>query len=204
MAHQTRISDEAVKKATGKTWKEWLLLLDKAGARDMTHRQIVAETAKQPGVSEWWTQMVAVEYEHRRRKRKVGQTADEGYQIGVQKTIPLGQEKMWELITKPDGRKIWLGDIPRMRWEAGEEFETKSGTKGQVRTIDEGNRIRMTWQPKGRKKPAVLQVTIYSPRNQRLSTNLSFHQEKLNSAAEREKMRKHWRGVLTKLEKLAG
>lgn len=203
MAHQTRISDEAVKKATGKTWQEWLIQLDKAGAKDMTHRQIVAEVAKDGAVSQWWQQMVAVEYEHRRRRRQVGQTADAGFQIGVQKTIAAGQEAMWELITSPQGRKIWLGDIPRMRWEPGEDYETKAGTRGQVRSVDAPSRIRMTWQPKGRSKPAVLQVSIYSPRNQRLSTNVRFHQEQLRSAAEREKMRKHWKKALKELEKLA-
>ena len=31
------MSDEAVKAKTGKTWKQWFAILDKAGAKQMTH-----------------------------------------------------------------------------------------------------------------------------------------------------------------------
>ena len=34
------ISDEAVRKATGKTWKEWTAALNKAGGRKLEHEQI--------------------------------------------------------------------------------------------------------------------------------------------------------------------
>ncbi len=36
-----RMSDEAVKAKTGKTWKEWFAILDKAGARKLSHQDIV-------------------------------------------------------------------------------------------------------------------------------------------------------------------
>ena len=36
------ISSDAVKKATGKTWPQWIKLLDAAGCRTMDHKQIVA------------------------------------------------------------------------------------------------------------------------------------------------------------------
>ena len=35
-----RMSDEAVKAKTGKVWKEWFTILDKAGAKKMTHQEI--------------------------------------------------------------------------------------------------------------------------------------------------------------------
>jgi hypothetical protein len=33
-----RMSDEAVKAKTGKTWKEWFAILDKAGASELSHQ----------------------------------------------------------------------------------------------------------------------------------------------------------------------
>ena len=89
--HQTvgGISADAVAKATGRDWDEWLDFLDALGARQMTHKQIVGLVAADGGLSNgWWQQMVTVGYEQARGLRKVGQTADAGYQIGVQKTIP--------------------------------------------------------------------------------------------------------------------
>jgi hypothetical protein len=34
------VSDEAVKKATGKAWRQWFSLLDRVGASAMSHREI--------------------------------------------------------------------------------------------------------------------------------------------------------------------
>ena len=38
-----RMSDEAVKAKTGKTWKEWFAILDQAGAIKLTHQEIVKQ-----------------------------------------------------------------------------------------------------------------------------------------------------------------
>ena len=35
------MSDEAVKAKTGKAWKEWFAILDKAGASKLSHPEIV-------------------------------------------------------------------------------------------------------------------------------------------------------------------
>ena len=37
-----RMSDEAVRAKTGKTWDEWLAILDAAGARSMGNKEIGA------------------------------------------------------------------------------------------------------------------------------------------------------------------
>ena len=52
-----RMSDAAVQSKTGKTWPEWFKVLDAAGARKMSHQQIVAVLSKQHGVGPWWQQM---------------------------------------------------------------------------------------------------------------------------------------------------
>jgi hypothetical protein len=36
-----RMSDEAVKTATGKSWDEWVAILDAGGSRDKPHAEIV-------------------------------------------------------------------------------------------------------------------------------------------------------------------
>lgn len=62
--------DAAVQKATGKNWEQWFSILDSAGAKTMAHRDIAILLAKQYKVKPWWTQMVTVEYEYARGKRK--------------------------------------------------------------------------------------------------------------------------------------
>ena len=58
-----RMSDAAVKAKTGKTWSEWFVVLDKAGAKKMDHKEIVAYVSERYEVESWWWQMVAVTYE---------------------------------------------------------------------------------------------------------------------------------------------
>ena len=54
------ISDAAVRKATGKGWAEWIRVLDRKGAKKMTHREIAAWLAAAKHTGPWWSQMLTV------------------------------------------------------------------------------------------------------------------------------------------------
>ena len=198
---QRKISDAAVRKATGKGWDEWFALLDGEGAEALPHRQ-VAQLLHEKGyiASGWWCQMVTVEYERARGKRVVGGTEKAEFQIGVQKTLPLTREEAWALIVEPAGRALWLGTVPDLRWEKGAVYETAEGTSGEIRSFTAQKLVRLTWQPPHFPTPSTLQVHLDSSGNK---TALQFHQEKLANAEAREEMRAHWREVLQKLAELA-
>ena len=68
--------------------------------------------------------------------------------------------------------------------------------RGEVRVVKPGQRIRMTWQPEGWKKPATLQLTLV-PKTRGASFHV--HMEKLPDAKAREAMREHWSRVLESL-----
>jgi hypothetical protein len=74
-AKAPRMSDEAVKAKTGKNWKEWFAILDKAGADKMNHQEIVKYLKTKQGVGPWWQQMVTVTYEVRTGHRDCGRLA---------------------------------------------------------------------------------------------------------------------------------
>ena len=217
------IKDAAVKKATGKNWAEWFALLDKAGAKNWPHKQIAQWLRDQYGeymlafrqaqghstvlrninlggspraTVEWWCQGVTVAYEKARGLRVLGETKDSGFEIGVQKTLELSPEEAWKFITSPQGLKIWLGEGVELKFEPGETYATKDGTIGQIRTIHEGERLRLTWQPKNWAKPSTLQI-YFMPTGSK--TSLRFHQEKLADAKTRAQMKQHWQKVLEKL-----
>lgn len=63
------VRTEAVLKATGRAWDEWLRVLDRAGARRMPHQEIAALLARKFAVPGWWCQMVTVGYEQARGLR---------------------------------------------------------------------------------------------------------------------------------------
>lgn len=198
---QPRISDDAVRKATGKRWDEWFALLDSEGAEALPHKQIVRMLHDKGHIaSGWWRQTVTVGYERARGKRVLGETEAAGFEIGVQKTLPLSPEQAWDLITGPAGLALWLGSVPSLCWEKRASYATQEGTRGEIRSFAPGKLVRLTWQPPHFALPSVLQIYLIPSGNK---TSVRFHQEKLADAATREEMRTHWRSVLEKLAELA-
>jgi uncharacterized protein DUF4287/activator of Hsp90 ATPase-like protein len=143
-----RMSDEAVKTKTGKTWKEWFSVLDKAGARKMTHQEIVKFLNSEHDVGPWWQQMVTVTYEQQRGLRGKHEKPD-GYQISVSRTVDVSLPKLYEAFKNEKNRGPWLKEdglvvrkatankSMRLTWKDGKSsleinFSPKSGLKSQV------------------------------------------------------------------------
>lgn len=196
------ITDAAVEDATGKGWAEWLAVLDEADATDLDHKEIVAVLDNAGVENPWWHQQLAVGYEQERGMREVGETATAGFEIGVQRTLPVGPDELWRLLTSAEGVYVWLGEARGVTFEPGEPYRTADGTTGEIRTVSSGERVRLTWQPEGWEKPSTLQLTLTCPRNTDERTTLRVHQEKLASGEQREEMGEHWRGVLDRIEAL--
>ena len=195
-----RVTDDAVKEATGRDWKAWMRALDAAGAAELNHKQLVAHLAREVE-SGWWRQSIAVAYEQARGKRVVGETADTGFQVGVVRTLPMTAPKLWEWVTKQPER--WLGPGATLKLEPGQRYEVRGrrgtpGVRGEIRVVKPGQRLRMTWQPDGWEKPATLQLTLV-PKVRGASLNV--HMEKLPDAKAREAMRERWSEVLAKIAK---
>ena len=142
-----RMSDAAVKGKTGKTWSEWFKILDAAGAKRMTHQEIVTRLSKKHGVGPWWQQMVTVTYEQARGLREKHQKPG-GYEISVSRTIGAPISKAFKAWTDDKTRKQWLpanltirkataNKSLRISWEDGDTslavaFYPKGAGKCQV------------------------------------------------------------------------
>lgn len=194
-----RPSADAVRDATGREWDDWFLLLDQAGAPAWDHKKIVQHLGDlQPPVeSIWWRQSIAVAYEKERGKRVTGQTADAGFQVGVQRTINAASAKLWNLlVSRPS---LWLGGVSELELTKGARYEVagEEPARGEIRVVKPGERIRMTWQPEGWSAPAVLQITLTGKSEEK--TALGIHLEKLPDADARKRMREHWSAILTNL-----
>jgi uncharacterized protein YndB with AHSA1/START domain len=127
----------------------------------------------------------------------VGKTRDAGWQIGVSKTIDRPVEDVWSFVTSPEGIAIWLGEGVTVLSEVGAGYETAAGVHGETRSYRELDRVRLTWQPPGRRHETTLQLTV-SPAGAGRA-RLGVHQERLADAEEREQQRTHWRGVVNAL-----
>jgi uncharacterized protein YndB with AHSA1/START domain len=191
------VRDEAVKTATGKTWREWFSRLDRAGARTMSHGDIARWLGDRKRIeSGWWRQMVAVAYERARGRRVLGQTAGAGFQIGVPRTFSSSRARVWRFVTTEPGIRAWLGRTRAFRLRKGARYETVQGIAGEIRAVKARERLRLTWQPKGAKAASTLQLYL-TPRGSK--TALLFHHEKLSGLAERRRMQRRWREALDRI-----
>lgn len=204
-----KTTTEAVERATGKGWDYWIALIDKEGGDKLTHKEIARMLSDKKYIeSGWWCQQVTVGYEYAKGRRVLGETADAGFEIGVSKTFEASQKKIWELLTSPEGLKIWLGNTESLALEKGASYETTDGTTGEIRSIAEGTKIRLTVKPQGQEKHSTLQIYVM-PNGQygktdpkSTKTSVRFHHEKLQSEKERETMKQHWQEVLEQLDKI--
>ncbi len=104
-----KISSEAVKAKTGKPWAEWFAILDAAGAKKMSHKEIVAVLGEEQGVGDWWGQMLTVGYEQARGLREKHQKP-EGYQVSASKTLAAPVEALFKAWHDARARKKWLAE----------------------------------------------------------------------------------------------
>jgi uncharacterized protein YndB with AHSA1/START domain len=142
-----RMSDEAVEAKTGKTWSRWFKHLDAAGAKKMTHQEIVAHLRDKHEVRPWWQQMVAVTYEQARGLREVHEKPS-GYEISVSRTIDASISKAFKAWTDDKTRKLWLPANFSVR---------KSTTNKTIRiTWNDGTDVVAGFYPKGEGKCQVV------------------------------------------------
>jgi uncharacterized protein YndB with AHSA1/START domain len=139
------ISDEAVKKATGRGWTEWLKLLDKAGAKKLAHGEIAAIVSEQFGAPPWWSQMVTVTYERERGLREVHQTPS-GFQASVSRTFAVPVDELFDAWSDAKRRKSWLRAAKitvrkstpnksiRLTWSDGTNVEAGFYAKGDAKS----------------------------------------------------------------------
>jgi len=125
------VGSEAVLKATGRAWDEWLKVLDHAGAKALPHKDIALMLSRKFAVPNWWSQMVTVGYEQARGLRVVNQKAD-GFSASASRTMHIGLDKLYAAWSEPRQRSRWLPDAPL-----------------ELRRATDGKSMRMTWTAGG-------------------------------------------------------
>jgi len=174
-----RISDDAVKKATGKTWTQWFAVLDKSGARKLPHPEIarlIYTKHKCPG---WWSQMVTVAYERERGMREKYETPS-GYQVSRSATIAVPVARLFE---------AWQDKRTRRRWLKDPAFVLRKAMPNKS--------MRITWAD-GKTN---LEVNFYAKGAHK--SQVTVQHTKLADAKEVERKRAYWTGALEQLKRVA-
>jgi hypothetical protein len=143
------MSEEAIRRRTGKRWGEWFAILDAWGGTEHTHKEIAAWLSEKHGVDGWSAQSVTVGYERARGMRAPGERPGGGFSATASRTVAVPVARLFDAFTDASERERWLpdGDLrertstrprsARFDWEDGSTrvivgFEQKGDAKSQV------------------------------------------------------------------------
>ncbi|UCC79226.1 MAG: DUF4287 domain-containing protein [Candidatus Zixiibacteriota bacterium] len=163
-------SDEAVVKATGKGWSQWLAVLDRKKATQLSHREIGQFLREKHKLSLWWAQKISVGYEQERGMR-VMHEQPEGFEISKSKTLPISPMTAF---------KAWNDKAARDKW-LGESITIRKATPAKS--------MRITWPDKTH-----VDVNFYDKGENKCQ--VSVQHTRLSNATQAEKMKKYWSGKL--------
>ncbi len=127
-AKLARTSDDSIRAKTGKSWAQWVRVLDAIDAARMPHREIASHVRTTYAIDGWWAQAVTVGYERIRGLREVGQRRDGAYEFSKSRTFPVPVAVLYRAFTSPKVRARWLGGV---------EFTVRKATPNKS--------IRITW-----------------------------------------------------------
>lgn len=195
-----RVSTASILKNTGRSWDDWVKVLNKAGAQHWTHQEIVAFVRKKYKLRPYWQQWVTLGYEVASGRRIEGQNLKGEYQVTATRVFPVDAKTLWSLISSPDGLRIWLRPMSDFVLQPKQMFEVEGGIFGQVRTMKANVRARLSWQETDWAKPTVLNVSVISRPGKK--SILVFQHEALRTTRQREDMRAYWKARLTELLEL--
>lgn len=191
------VSSESVKKHTGKDWKYWVTELEKRGARNLSHQEIVALLAKKYKLTPWWQQGVSLGFEIATGRRKVGQDAKGKYMVTATKSFSVDNKVLWKKLVSPAGIKIWMQPLSAVRLLPKAQFETKDGFFGEIRTMAVNRRIRVRWQEPYWESATTVELHLVArPAKKSI---LVFNHTGLADAETKEAMRVRWRAAADKL-----
>lgn len=169
------LGNDAVKARTGRNWSEWCAVLDKAGCKKMTHKEIVACVSKR-GVGPWWQQMVTVGYEQARGLRVKHQTAA-GYSVSASRVMGVSATEAFKAFKDERKRSKWLPDARLI-----------------IRKATSPKSLRITWS----KDNTNVEVMLF-PKGPGKS-QISVQHNKLPDAKAAAKMKAYWGKALDRLK----
>ncbi|MFW2513717.1 DUF4287 domain-containing protein [Demequina sp. SO4-13] len=177
---QPESTDEQVSKATGRTWDEWVAVIDAGPGRDATHTEIAAWLNEHTDIGGWWAQGVTVGYERITGKRLPGQMPDGTFTISRSRTIATPPDALKALIEDDQSRAALLPDVVATR-------TSKPGVKSPRYALTDA------------KDGAALGSVLFNFDRATTGTRLTVSHERIATYAATEPWKEFWAQWLTEL-----
>lgn len=185
------VSNTSVLKHTGKSWNQWIEILDRLGARALVHKEIAAVLKKKYKLTLWWQHEVATGFEVHIGRKLPGRNAKGLFSMTVTKSLLHDQKRVWTYLKSAAGIDVWLKPMSKLILAPKNSFEVEGGIFGEVRTLKAPSRVRLSWQEVDWQKPTYLQILIVPRPKQKCL--LIFQHEGITTAAIKAALRNHWR-----------
>jgi hypothetical protein len=172
------VSDDVIRRRTGRGWEEWFDLLDEWGAVERPHREIARWLRSEHGIDGWSSQSVTVSYERARQLRAVGERPG-GFSITASKTVAVPVDRLFQAFVDESLRRRWLPDG---------ELRERTATRPKSARFDWGDgktRVIVGFEDKGDAK-----------------STAALEHERLPDAKEAERMKAFWRERIAALKEL--
>ena len=174
----TGMTDEAMRRGSGRTIGEWLEILDAWGASERRHPDIARWLVAEHGIGGWWAQSVTVGYERARGMRALHERPD-GYEVSASRTINVAAERISDAFTDEALRAEWLPDAPI-----------------SVRTANRGRSARFDWGD----PPSLIGFNLFAKGEGK--TQIGLAHQKLPDADTAERLKAMWRERLSALKEM--
>tara|TARA_B110001454_G_C12723308_1_gene436521 strand:+ start:62756 stop:63406 length:651 start_codon:yes stop_codon:yes gene_type:complete len=192
-----RTSNESIIKHTGKSWDTWIEVLKKAGAENLSHKEIVQLLNTKYKLKPWFQQIVTGGFEVHIGRRREGENEKGEYTVTVTKTLPVDQKTLWKFITSIEGLAVWLKPMDEFKIVKGATFEVIGGIFGEVRTVKSPIQFRLRWEDSDWVKKTVVQVYVHPrPKNKSM---FGLTHEGLANPRIKEKQRSYWKNAVEQL-----
>jgi hypothetical protein len=172
------MSEEAVRRRTGRGWEEWFDLLDEWNAAERSHKDIATWLREGQGVDGWGAQSVTVSYERARGLRAVGERP-EGFSVTAQKTVAVPVDRLYE---------AFVDESLRERWLPGGELRERTTTKPKA--------ARFEWDDDETR------VVVWFTAQGDAKSTVALEHERLPDAEEADRMKAFWRERVAVLKRV--
>lgn len=168
------MSDDKVAAKTGRTWKEWVRVLDADNAATMTHRDIAKLLHGKHNVADWWAQTVTVGYERIKGLRDRGQRRGGGYEAGKSRTFGVPVKALFD---------AWADETTRRRWLSRNDVTVRTATspKGMRLQWPDGTVVMVMFTPKGKSKSVAAVVHTKLPDRSALEDAKKYWADRLDA-----------------------
>ena len=171
------MSNAIMLEKTGRTWEDWVRVLDEHGADRMAHSEIANLLSSKYKVPSWWTQMVTVGYERLKGLRARGQRRDGTYEASKSRTFDLPVATLFEAWADAKIRRRWLDEPAVM-------VRTATAPKSMRLGWPDGTIITVGFTAKGPAKSAVALAHTKLPDRETADRLKAYWAQRLDELAE--------------------